>query len=96
MDKRCAVEITQVANGFIVLPARRDLNCAVSNEPAMVFDSTERLADWLAVHFAREEQTMNRPQQLMAEERERLAKAIGGTDGSKGGYSASWVEGRSR
>ena len=94
MDKRCAVEITQVANGFVVYPALRDQNECRMIASAMVFDTTARLGDWLAVHFAREDDA--RRQQAMAEEQERLAQAMRAIDDSNGGYSASWLKGGER
>lgn len=91
MDKRCAVEITQVANGFMVIRAGADIQELETLQSVMVFDTVARLADWLAVHFAREDDA--RRQQAMADEQERLARAMRAVDGSKGGYSASWVKG---
>lgn len=82
MDKRCAVEITQVANGFVVYPAFRDKTTGSLLQSAMVFDTVVRLADWLAVHFAREEQTIS------AEEVERARRAMN--------VAPPWVEGRSK
>jgi len=45
------IEITQVANGYLVRPAIRDNGCVVSTESMHVFQSFAELIAWVSDHF---------------------------------------------
>ena len=45
------IEIVQVANGFLVRPARNDVNCVVSEDSTNVFQSFTELIGWMRGHF---------------------------------------------
>jgi hypothetical protein len=52
MDKNVDVTIRQAANGFIVEARSEAVNSSRLAAGHMVFDSAERLKDWLWMHFA--------------------------------------------
>jgi hypothetical protein len=45
------IEITQVANGYLVRPALRDTGCVTSIESMQVFQSFAELMTFIAGHF---------------------------------------------
>lgn len=45
------IEITQVANGYLVRPALRDSGCITSTESMHVFQSFAELMAWISEHF---------------------------------------------
>lgn len=45
------IEITQVANGYLVQPALRDNGCVNSTESMQVFQSFAELVAWVSEHF---------------------------------------------
>lgn len=69
MGKNCDVTIRQAANGFVVEPRADKASSERMAAGWMVFDSLDRLNDWLRTHYGQPDAAGN----TLAEEIERTA-----------------------